>query len=287
MKNIFLFIRRYFTLFLFLFLEGWSISLLVKYNRSYEAAYSNAAHSITGAIDKKYNNVQYFFELKKTNKALATENAQLHNALNQLLRKGDTLSNNQLHTFIDSLNTDSSGTIHKYQYYEAKVVNNSVTKENNYITIEKGSNHGIQKDMAVAGPSGIVGRVVSVSPKYSIIMSLLNHNTHVTATLKKIGFNEAYIDWNGKRVNVIQLNNVPKTVKISKGDTVLTSNLSQNFPENIMIGRILNFSVNPATSFYNIDVATATNFYALQYVYIIKNNFVNEQRATEDSLQQK
>lgn len=287
MKNIFLFIRRFFKFFLFLFLEGLSISLLVKYNRSYEAAYSNIAHSVTGVIDSKYNNVQYFFELKKINKALATENAQLHTALNQLLRKGDTLSNNQLHTFIDSLNTDSSGTIHKYQYYEAKVVSNAVTKENNFITIEKGSIHGIAKDMAVAGPAGIVGRVVAVSPNYSIIMSLLNHNTHVTASLKKNGFNEAYVDWNGKDVNIVQLNNVPKTVKISKGDTVLTSNLSQNFPENMMIGRILNFSINPATSYYTINIATSTDFYSLQYVYVIKNNFVNEQKAIEDSLQQK
>lgn len=268
-------------------MEGLCISLLVKYNRSYEAAYSNAAHSVTGVIDKKYNNVQYFFELKKINKALAAENAQLHTALNQLARKGDTLSSSQLHTLIDSLNADSSGMVHKYQYYEAKVVNNSVTKENNFITIEKGSGQGIVKDMAVTGPAGIVGRVVAVSPNYSIIMSLLNHNTHVTATLKKSGFNEAYIDWNGKNVNIVQLNNVPKTIKISKGDTVLTSNLSGNFPENMMIGRILNFSANPATSFYTINVATSTDFYSLQYVYVIKNNFVNEQKAIEDSLQQK
>ena len=61
--------------------------MLVKYNHSYEAAYSNAAHSVTGVIDKKYNNVQYFFELKKINKALATENAQLHTEIGRASRR--------------------------------------------------------------------------------------------------------------------------------------------------------------------------------------------------------
>lgn len=261
--------------------------MLVKYNRSYEAAYSTTAHSITGAINKKYNNIQYFFELKKINKTLAQENAQLKTALDKFIRENDTLSKDKLYTYIDSLNADSAGHTRKYQYYEAKVVNNSVTGENNFITIEKGSNQGIQKDMAVAGPAGIVGKVVAVSPNYSIIMSLLNHNMHVTALLKNTGFNEGFIDWNGKAANIVQLNKIPKTIKIKKGDTVMTSNITENFPEKLMIGRILNCTVNPATSYYTINVSTSTDFYSLQYVYVIKNNFENEQTSLEDSVQQK
>lgn len=287
MKNIFLFIRRYFTFFLFLFLEGLCISLLVKYNRTYDAAYSRAAHSVTGVINQKYNNVQYFFALKKTNKALAEENAQLKTALSNFIKNYDTLSNNRLRTYIDSVNADSTAHIHKYQYYEAKVVNNSVTAENNFITIEKGSNQGIQKDMGVACSSGLVGKIVSVSPNYSIAMSLLNRSMHVTASLKRSNFSTASVEWNGKNVNIVQINNVPKTVQIKKGDTVSTSNITNNFPESIMIGRVLNFTANPATSYYNIDVATTTDFYTLQYVYVIKNNFINEQKSLEDSVQQK
>ncbi|HEY0298377.1 MAG TPA: rod shape-determining protein MreC [Arachidicoccus sp.] len=285
MKNIFLFIRRFFTFFLFLFLEGLCISFLVKYNRSYDAAYSETAHSITGAIDKRYNDLQYFFQLKKINKTLAAENAQLRTSVAHLLRKDDTLNSNRLYTYIDSLNTDSSGTVHKYQYYEAKVVNNSVTNDNNFLTIERGSNQGAQKDMAVAGPLGVVGRVIAVSPNYSIVMSLLNHNMHITAQLKRSGFNDGYVDWNGKKVNIVQLNNVPKTVDIKKGDTVMTSNLSQNFPEKMMIGRVLDFKLNPATSYYSVDIATSTDFYSMQYVYVIKNNFANEQKTLEASEQ--
>ncbi|ANI89909.1 rod shape-determining protein MreC [Arachidicoccus ginsenosidimutans] len=282
MKNIFLFIRRFFNFFLFLFLQVLCISFLRKYNRSYEAAYSNVAHSFTGVIDEKYNNVQYYFDLKKTNNALAAENAKLKTALNQLLHNGDSLNSNKLYTMIDSLNKDSLGSVRKYEYYEAKVVNNSVSNENNYITIEKGANQGIKKDLTVTSPTGIVGRVVSVSPNYSIVMSLLNHNSHVTVKLKRTGFNEGFVEWDGKEANVLVLNNVPKSVDVKKGDSVVTSNIS-DFPENLMIGRVQEIKANPSTKYYNIKIATSANFYSLQYVYVIKNNFVNEQKTLESA----
>ncbi|HEU0226681.1 MAG TPA: rod shape-determining protein MreC [Arachidicoccus soli] len=281
MKNIFLFIRRFFTFFTFLILQVLCISFLVKYNKSYEAAYSNAAHNFTGKIDKKYNNIQYYFDLKKTNQALADENAKLRNALSTFTHSADSLNEDKLYTMVDTLNKDTLGNVRKYEYYAAKVVNNSLTSDNNYITIEKGAKDGIEKDMAVMGTNGIVGHVVSVSPNYSIVMSLLNHNSRVSAMLKNSNV-PGIVEWGGKRVNVLQLNNIPKSAKLKRGDTVLTSNLSGNFPEGLMVGRVLDIqSKDAASNFYNITVSSSTNFYTLQYVYVIKNKFLQEQRNLE------
>ncbi|MGF7230955.1 MAG: rod shape-determining protein MreC, partial [Arachidicoccus sp.] len=111
MKNIFLFIRRFFTFFTFLILQVLCISFLVKYNKTYEAAYSNTAHNFTGKIDKKYNNIQYYFDLKKTNQALADENAKLRNTLSTFIHSTDSLNKDKLYTMIDSLNKDTLGNV--------------------------------------------------------------------------------------------------------------------------------------------------------------------------------
>lgn len=259
---------------------------LVKYNKSYEAAYSDKAHSITGAINKQYNVLQYYFDLKKTNATLAAENAELKTELGKLARGNDSSAKNILYTIVDTLHKDSLGNALKYQYYEAKVVNNSVSGDNNFITIEKGSNQGTEKGMAVTGSQGIVGTVVAVSPNYSIVMSLLNHNSHITAMLERTGYNTCYVEWDGKEANVLNLVNVPKNVDVKNGDSVVTSNLTSNlaFPEGLMIGKVISVKANASTQDYNIRVATSTNFYMLQYVYIIKNKFMDEQKNLESAV---
>ena len=266
---------------MFLIFQVLSISFLVKYNKTYEAAYSNTAHALTGDIQKKYNNIQYFFDLKSTNRDLAAENAALRTALSMYVRGADSLHVNEIRTLIDSANVDSTGVLRKYQYFEAKVVSNSLTNENNFITIEKGAKQGVKKDMAVAGPNGIVGHVVAVSDNYSLVMSLLNHNSRVSGMMKSSKM-PGLVEWDGKYPNILNLSNIPKRTKLSKGDTVVTSNYSGNYPEGLVIGRILSISQDdPSSNYYQIKLLSGTDFYNLQYVYVIKNKYIKEQKAIE------
>ena len=256
------------------------ISLLVKNNKTYEGAYANVMNELTGSIQKKYNNVEYYFNLKKTNKDLAEENARLRMAITSI-NHTDTF-HNRVFTLVDSLFKDSSGqNIQKYNYTVAKVVNNSITNENNFITIEKGSKQGVINGMAVAGPDGIVGQVVYVGENYSRVMSLLNHNSKVSVMLNKNNYT-GIADWDGTNASVIQVHNIPKTVQIKTGDTVITSNLSGSFPPGLMVGKVLSVNGgNQSSSFYTLHVKTGTNFYSLQYVYLIQNTMLPEQRAVE------
>lgn len=270
---------------MFLIFQVLSISFLVKYNKTYEAAYSNTAHSLTGDIQKKYNNIQYFFDLKSTNKKLAAENAALRTALSMYVRGADSLHLDNIYTLLDTTNVDSTGTIRKYQYFEAKVVSNSLTNENNFITIEKGSRQGVKKDMPVAGPMGIVGHVVAVSENYSLVMSLLNHNSRVSGMLKKSNM-PGLIEWDGKYPNILTLSNIPKRTKVAKGDTVVTSNYSGNYPEGLMVGRVITISQDdPSSNYYQIKLLSGTDFYNLQYVYVIKNDYISEQQKLESKAQ--
>jgi len=226
MRNIFLFIQRFFVLFVFLVLQVLCILVLVNYNQTYQAYFAGSANEVIGRVNTQYNDVHEYFSLRKTNEQLAKQNKDLLAALHINTNGTDTATLTRL----DSILRDTLGRIRKFDFTTARVVNNSTTEENNYITIERGAKQGVVKDMGVVGPNGIVGKVLLVSDNYSVVMSLLNHNSRVSAMLKRDSTNSGYIDWDGKNPSFVIMHNVPKSAKIKNGDTVLTSNLSGNFP---------------------------------------------------------
>src|SRR5262249_49390100 len=149
--------------------------------------------------------------------ALAAENAELRGLLKQSFDSPDTSAVIK----IDSLLKDTLGRIRKFTFLPAKVVNNDVSDQNNYITLYRGSKQGVHVDMGVIGPEGIVGKVISVSDNYCLVMSMLNRNSKVSAMMKK-GFYTGLADWDGKDPRYITVHNIPKSAKISVGDSVLT-----------------------------------------------------------------
>ena len=277
MRNIFLFIRRFFVLFVFLVLQALCILVLINYNQTYDAYFAGSANEIIGRVNTQYNEVHEYFTLRKTNEQLVKQNKELLTLLHMNDGNADTINT----TKIDSVLRDTLGRIRKFDFMEARVVNNSTTEENNFITINRGAKQGVIKDMGVLGPNGVAGKIILVGDNYSVAMSLLNHNSRVSAMLKRDSTNSGFTDWDGKNASFITMHNVPKSAKIKNGDTVLTSNLSGNFPPGMMVGTVAGIAIDPSSAFYTLRLQTATNFYNLQYVYLIKNLQWQEQRKLE------
>lgn len=276
MKNIFVFIRRYFNFLLFLVLQIIAIVFLVTYNKTHEAAYAGIANEVTGKINEQYNKVQYYFQLKETNRQLAEENVRLKNLLGSNFEAPDTA----VKKFTDSLVVDTTRGMRKFTWLPAKVVGNTTSSQTNYITLHRGSLQGVKKDMAVIGPNGIVGIVIQTSENFSRVMSLLHRNSKVSSMLKK-GNVAGSIEWDGVDPQYLTLRNIPKSVQITKGDSVLTSTYSANFPSHVMVGTVYNITNDPSSNFYTIKVKTATNFFSIQYVNVVENMQWEEQRRLE------
>ena len=276
MRNLFLFFRRFFNLILFLILQVVAIALLVNYNKSHEAAYMQIANEVTGKINKQANKVESYFNLKENNKRLAEENAQLKNTLPSNFISNDTM----VRTVIDSVKMDTAGKQRKYLYRLARVVNNSVSFQNNYVTIERGRLQGVNKGQAVVCAGGIVGVVTDVSNNMAIVMSLLHRNSRPAAMLKH-ALVSGTLSWDGKNPSLLQFNGIPKSTKVSSGDTVLTSNLSINFPSGLMVGIIDKVEEEKGGNNYILQVKPSANFFSLQYVDVIENLFSKEQMELE------
>jgi len=279
-RNIFLFIRRYLNFIIFLVLQVVCIIFLVNYNTTHEAVFKNVSMEATGWVDKQYTGVESYFGLKAENKRLAEENNTLRNMLSSNFSGPDTSRT----FFIDSLLKDTTGKVRKFTWLPAKVINNSISGQMNYITLERGTQQGVKKGMAVVAPgNSIVGVVVSVSNNYSIVMSVLHRNSKVSSMLKKDN-NSGTLEWDGKDPLELTLKNIPKSAKVVKGDTVLTSQYSSVFPYGLMVGKITGIDADPASNFFTLKVRPVTNFSSIQYVYLVDNLLFTEQKQLEEEL---
>lgn len=276
MRNIFLLIRRFAVLLLFIGLQALSISMLVSYSSSHRAKYLELAYEASGKVNKQYAGITRYFSLAENNGHLAKENERLNNLLRQNFTRIDT-------GFVEKAVTiviDSNTLTRKYLWREARVINNSVSAQNNYITIERGRLQGVQPNMAVVSPAGIVGIITDVSDNMSIAMSLLHRKSNTSVALKNSGVT-GILEWNGINPERLQIRGIPKSTKLAKGDTVITSNLSLNFPEGMMVGTIAEFKADDEGNNYRVNVKPAANFFTLEYVYIIENVFLREQQELE------
>jgi rod shape-determining protein MreC len=267
MYNLLRFIKINQFLLLFLLLEGFSVFLLLE-NNSYQAnTVIKFSTRYTGFIHNYTTLFSDYIALKETNNYLIEENAKLH-----ALLKNET-------SFSDStLIRDKH-----YHYYSAKIINNSVSKRNNFITLNKGSKHGIKQGMGVITKHGVIGIIYSVSQQYAIAISLLHRKSAIGILLKKNNHN-GILKWKGFDYKLASINNFPNHIPIVIGDTITTNSHSVIFPEGVPIGTIKNIRKNADDGFFNVSVSLFEDFNQLNYVYIIHSDEAAEQLKLEQKI---
>jgi rod shape-determining protein MreC len=266
MRNVFLFLKRYSVLIIFLVLQGLALSMLFSYNRFHQTTYGMFSNEVAGSLNKRVNKVESFFTLSEQNQALRKQNA----ALLSYLPSGSVSPDTSFLVVSDTIAVDSLKSYRQYQYFDAKIISNSVFLQQNYIVLHRGSVQGIVSNMAVVGTDGLIGTVISVSENMAIVMSLLHRQSKVIAVLKK-GSGLGEVTWDGKDPRFLVLSKLPKTIVVKKGDTVVSSPYSDKFPPGIPIGYVEKIDQDQETNTYKLKIRTAVDFYAVQHAYIVKN----------------
>ena len=270
MRNLVVFITKNYFFFLFLLLETFCISILVQNNKFQRASFVNSSNQLSASVLSTSENIQHYFYLKTENERLAKENAELHS---HDLLSFSLLVNGQ-YTINDTVYKQ------KYTFTNATVVNNSTNRRNNYLTLDKGSKQGITNKMGVTSSSGVVGIVENVSENFCTVKSLLHSNTIINSKLKKDG-SFGPLNWDGESFEFATLNDIPTHVRLFKGDTVVTSQYTKMFPENIMIGTVESYYRESTKPFYTVKVKLSTDFKKLSHVYIVDNKLRTEQEELE------
>ena len=270
MRNLLVFITKYNAFFLFLIFEVTSLIIYVKNNSFQRAEFINSANGVTGILYAKVDEFYSYLSLKEVNDSLARENAHLRNQLKSSFYV-DTITRHKV-----------ADTVYKqqYDYIVARVINNSVNRSNNYLTINKGSKQGLAKGMGVICNKGIVGKVVFVSDHFSLVQSLLHKDSQFSAMLtdnKEIGDIEWSDDMDPHKGI---LKDVSNNARPKLGEWVVTSGYSL-FPEGVPIGKISNLHTKGGGYSLNMEVILSVDFSRLEYVNVVVNKFSNEQEALE------
>ncbi len=252
--------------------------MLTKASTSHETFFSVKMGNAASKINERYYNMRGYFFLRETNEKLAQENARLHNILGSNIAAPDS----SVRIVTDSVYKDSLNKFRKYNWLPAKVIGNTVSLQTNFLTLERGHLQGVKKGMAAISPEGIIGVVVEVSDNTCKVMSLLHRNSRVSAMLKKDN-NAGSIEWDGASPYYLLLRNVSKGAKVAKGDTVVTSTYSANFPPYQIIGRVAEIDADPSSNFYTLKIKTAVNFFTVQFVYLVENLRYQEQFDLENN----
>jgi rod shape-determining protein MreC len=170
---------------------------------------------------------------------------------------------------------DSIKGVKKTDIIVSKVIRNSYSVFENYLTINNGSSSGIKRNMGVINSAGIVGIVDNTSPNYATVISILNVKSQINAKIKKSNHFGSLV-WNGKSTGFVQLIDVPRLAGVRKGDTIVTGGQSIIFPENIGIGTIDKVYIDDVTNYYTLDIKLFNDMTNLGHVYILKNKDADE-----------
>jgi len=259
MRGLLRYLIKNYAFLLFIFLEVVSLLFVFNFNKYQRVQYLNSSNQMTASVYNSFHSVVEYFSLTKVNQSLAEENAKLK-------------SSNKLSSEIlsDSISTSFIQKKTAYKYISALVINNSVNKTLNYITLNKGRKDGVKQDMGIVSPQGIVGVVVTVSENYAMGFSVLNKRWGASAKLKKSGY-FGPIEWSGGDYQIAKLMEIPFHVELAVGDTIVTSSYSAVFPEGILIGTIHSFEQPKGESFYQIKIKLATDFKSIHYVEVVDN----------------
>jgi rod shape-determining protein MreC len=272
MRNFFLLLKKYNFFLYFLLLQGICIFLLAKNNSYQREVIVSLSNQVTGTIYSAYSNVTDYLTLGVTNRLLAEENARL--------RKAD--SNSFYDKSFTRIKINDTLYQQQYEYISARVINNSYSKINNYLTLDAGRNKGIERDMAVISSTGVVGIVSDVSEHFCTVISVLNSKTRISSMVRKNGYFGSTV-WAGGAPNMANLLDIPSHAKVSIGDTIVTTSYSI-FPRNIMVGKVAQIGTS-GESFKEIKVRLSTDFQNISYVYVIRN-LLKQERDTLEAKQE-
>lgn len=293
MRNFILLIRRFWNIILFLILEVISFSMISKSRNMQGMDIVSSSNAVVGFVYRKQNDVVYYFQLKRMNDSLLSENTRLRN---QIAGKSniDTFTDMIARipvTVRDTTKKDSSGIsltatgkvkvvrYAQYHYIPARVINNSISNDRiNYLTINRGSADGVKKEMAVVTSNGIVGRVANVSEHLASVASVLS-DRKVSSKLSD-GTSNLITIWNPGSPDFVVTEKVPLYIKVKRGDSIFTTGYSF-FPENVLIGTVARIDTVKATNAKNLKVKLSTNFRNLQYVYVVEDQMGEERKKLE------
>ena len=286
MRNLLDFLIKYHHWFVFILLEVISGVLLFQYNSYQNSVWLSSANVVTGKIFEIESSFTSYLSLKKANEQLTMRNFYQERQLDQLRRLYAEATKDT-----SAMEREGLEFLNQYQVIPAKVVENSLHKTDNLMTIDKGRADGVEKDMGVACGNGVVGVVYLVSEHYAVVIPVLNvSSSRISCTIRNRGY-FGYLHWDGVDPSIAYVEDVPRHAKFRLGEWVVTSGFSSIFPSGVLVGQIEQVYNSTDGLSYKLKVRLSTDFGNLRDVCVISDKSIAERallmKAARDSMEMK
>ncbi|MCH5346899.1 MAG: rod shape-determining protein MreC [Muribaculaceae bacterium] len=275
MRNLLYFLLRYSAWLLFGLYVVLSCVMLFNTNPYQHYVYLTSAGNVASTVYGVANNVTSYFALRDINDDLQRRNAELEM---EVLSLRDAIARRDEMLMRDTMSVDSA--LFRYRFIIARVINNSINRPHNYITIMKGERDGIRPEMGVVDQNGIVGIVNVVGPHTARVISLLNPNLRLSCKVKKSEHVGSLV-WDGKDPHTARLEELPRHATFEKGDTIVTSGYSSVFPADLPVGRVIGIDADADANFFALRVELFTDFSTLSMVRVIDDGLAAELKVVE------
>jgi rod shape-determining protein MreC len=279
------FIRRIYVVLLFILIETIALNYYARSSFYTQAKILAHANSVTGALQQSIFSLRHYFTLSSENEMLAQRVAELENALTIYREQERQMQTDTL--TMAAMDSTMLASLSQYRYTTARVISNTINSSHNFITLNRGRQHGVLVDMAVVAPDGaMVGYVLECSERYSIVMPMLNTEFRTSG---KISGDEHFgsISWDGTSPHRVQMSELTKYSEFEVGDEVIASGLSQYFPEGVRIGYVESLKENENHTSYDVEIRLAADMTRLRNVILIENTNYTEiyevEKATRSS----
>ena len=277
MNNLLLFLQKYYYWFVFLILEIVSLVLLFQFNSYQGSVYFTSANVMSGYIYQMQSRITSYFHLKDLNAELTEQNVALSMELANLKKQFETEEDTL--RFAPSIKS----TMAEYPTLSAQVVNATLNRTNNFLTINKGESDGVKPEMGVIGGNGLVGVVFKTTSHYALVLPLVNTNSNISCRIRGRGY-FGYLRWDAQDSRYAMLDDVPRHASFKKGDLIETSGLSEMFPEGIFVGKVEEIFNSSDGLSYQLRVKLATDFGKLRDVHVIMHQPEQERELLNDEV---
>lgn len=270
MERLIEFLIRFKSGLLFIFLQIISIVMMVQLNQHHNMILGTFSQNLSGDIQSRRDRFYAYFNLGTENEKLLYQNKKLKESYISLRQELETRKHISPLKSAYRIIPDSIFPLNGFQFIPCQIVNNTIDRSYNFLTINKGYRNGIKKGMGLISEDGVLGMVISVSEHYALAMSILNKNFRLSAKINNENFFGSLV-WKGGSPEYASLEYIPLHVNIRKGDTIITTGFSSIFPEGFMVGIIDDYEENSEDGFYEISVRLNSSLGSVYHAYAVAN----------------
>jgi rod shape-determining protein MreC len=215
---------------------------------------------------------------------LQLENNELREQIGRLAQENRRLR------FADDENKELSALLEIAQKYAelpttgASIIGKAPNDWFNSFSINKGYNDGLQRNMAILGDFGLLGRIAEVYPNHSTVITIIDHRFAVA--VKNIRTEDLGVvkgDMKLMQQGLVRMEYIDGgSAQIMAGDEIVTSAHSSMFPPGILVGEVIDLEPNPDGLTMNAIVRPAVTINRIENVLVVTQVYGDENATTDE-----